>query len=115
MARRPLRTSDWGQVTAWQPRVPASMHAQAARVGVGLMPCYRRSPMALEVAEQAAGENGGASTCTVQLLSLGDTFAAVSRLADQTKPETSPSDRGREVRAWHAAGAWGMASSASAR
>ena len=28
--------------------------------------------------------------CLVQLLSLGDTFASISRLADQTKPEESP-------------------------
>ena len=75
----------------------ADNRTQAARVGVGLMPPYRRSPMALEVAVQPQQGGQGGPGCTLQLLSLGDTFAAISRLADQTKPEPSPSQRGREV------------------
>ena len=53
--------------------------------------------MALQVTSSPEAANGHDPLCTVQLLSLGDTFACISRLADQTKPETSPTQPPVEV------------------
>ena len=62
------------------------------------LPTYRRSPMALElVSKSEAAADADMATSTLQLLSLEDTFAAISRLADQSKSETSCSQGHTEV------------------
>ena len=74
---------------------------QAKRDRAAKLPAHRRPPLGLEVQHSPEGGLPPWPGCSVQLLSLADTFASVGRLADRS-PAAEPnagevSPRGRTV------------------